>query len=305
MRLAVLADVHSNLPALEAVLADVQRHQVDGIIVAGDHITGGPYPAQVLRLLRSLDCWMIQGNRENYLLTYDAKDKLDERRGSDQWASLHWTYLRLGREMLDFIASLPEQRVIALDGVAPIRVVHGSPRDLSEGLFPDHDPVAMALFERAGFFLLRQKTVKLDETLAQIDEPVLVCGHTHIPWIKEQGGRLVLNPGSVGAPLNGDVRAQYALLTWREGRWQVEPRVVPYDIDRVRADFRASGLLKAGGVFARSSLLTIETGRNVQGRLIAHIYGLAAEAGFRGRSVVPDAVWERAVDTFDWDGAVL
>ena len=62
--LAVLADVHSNLLALEAVLADVQRHHVDGIIVASDHITGGPCPVQVLR---SLGCWMIQGNCENYL----------------------------------------------------------------------------------------------------------------------------------------------------------------------------------------------------------------------------------------------
>jgi predicted phosphodiesterase len=305
MRLAVLADIHGNLPALEAVLADVQRHGVDDIIVAGDHVTGGPHPVQVLCLLRSLGCWMILGNREDYLLTYDAEDEPDERRESDQWASLRWTYLRLGREMLDFIASLPQQRVVTLDGAAPIRVVHGSPRDLSEGLFPDHDLVAMALFERAGFFLLGREPVKLDVILTQMDEPVLVCGHTHIPWTREKNGRLVLNPGSVGTPLNGDVRAQYALLTWREGRWWAEQRAVPYDLDRVRAGFRASGLLEAGGVFARSSLLTIETGRNVQGYLVAHIYGMAAEAGFGGRVVVPDAIWERAVDTFDWDGAAL
>lgn len=300
MRLAVLADVHSNLPALEAVLADVQRRGVDGIIVAGDHITGGPHPTEVLRLLRSLDCWMIQGNREDYLLTYDAGDESDERRGSEQWVSLHWTYSRLGREWLDFIASLPEQRVISLDGAAPIRVVHGSPRYSSEGLFPDRDPAAMAVFERAGFFWSGKKPVELDWVLAQIDEPVLVCGHTHIPWTQERDGRLVINPGAVGAPLDGDVRARYALLTWRDGRWWAEQRAVCYDIERVRADFHASGLLAEGGVFARSALLTIETAQNVQGRLVAHVYGMAAQAGFKGRAVVPDEIWERALATFDW-----
>ena len=100
--------------------------------------------------------------------------------------------------------------------------------------------------------------------------------------------------------LNGDVRAQYALLIWQNGHWRAEHRAVVYDLDRVREAFRESGLLAEGGAFARACLRDIETGRNVAGYFLSHVRGLAAEAGFEGRDVVPDAIWERAVATFDW-----
>jgi len=303
MRLAILADIHANLPALEAVLADIQQYDVDGIIVAGDLIGGGPQPAEVVRLLRSLDSLMIRGNNEDYFLAYEAGDAPDNWRVSYQWATLRWSYRRLDRETLDFIALLPGQRVIALDGIAPIRVVHGSPQSPSGRLFPDHDPAKLHWFRKAGLLPPDRDPDRLDVTLAQINEPVLVCGHTHIPWKQEQEGRMVLNPGSVGAPINGDVRAQYALLTWQDGHWQAEHRAVPYDLGHIRAAFRESGLLAAGGAFARACLLAIETGLNVAGHFVSHVYGLAAEAGFESCDVVPDAIWEHAVDTFDWDEA--
>ncbi len=303
MRLAVLADVHANLPALEAVLADVQQYDVDGIIVAGDLIGGGPRPAEVVHLLHSLDSLMIRGNNEDYFLAYEAGDAPDGWRVSYQWATLRWTYRCLNRETLDFIASLPGQRVVALDGAAPIRVVHGSPQSPSGRLFPDRDPAKLHWFRKAGLLPPDREPDRLDVTLAQINEPVLVCGHTHIPWKQEQGGRMVLNPGSEGAPINGEVRAQYALLTWQNDHWQAQHRAVPYDLEHIRAAFRESGLLAAGGAFARACLLAIETGHNVAGHFVSHVYGLAARAGFEDCDVVPDAIWEHAVATFDWDEA--
>ena len=208
MRLAVLADVHGNLPALEAVLADVQTHDVDGIIAAGDLIGGGPQPVEVVRLLRSLGSLMIRGNNEDYFLAYDAGDAPDAWRVSYQWATMRWSYLCLDRETLDFVASLPEQHVVALDSTPPIRVVHGSPSSPSGRLFPDCDPASMSLFRKAGFLPPGRDPVKLDLALAGVNEPVLVCGHTHIPWKQEQSDRLALNPGAVSGSLNGDVRAQ-------------------------------------------------------------------------------------------------
>jgi predicted phosphodiesterase len=303
-RLAVLADVHGNLPALEAVLADVRQIDVDGVIVAGDLLHGAPQSAEVVRLLRSLGAWMIRGNNDNYLLAYDAGDAPGGWYTSKQWASLRWTYFHLNRETLNFIASLPEQRVVALDGAAPIRVVHGSPDSSSGKLFPDRDPASMSLFREAGFLPPDCEPPRLEQAFAPIAEPVLVCGHTHIPWNQEEGERLALNPGAVCGSLNGDVRVQYALLTWQDGRWQVEHRAVSYDLTQVRAAFRQNGLLAEGGAFARSILLTIETGQNVAGRFVSHTYRVAAEAGFEDCAVVPDAVWEHAVATFDWERAV-
>jgi predicted phosphodiesterase len=299
--LAVLADVHSNLPALEAVLEDVQQYDVDGLIVAGDLTGGGPCPIETIRLLRSLDCWMIRGNSENYSLSCDTGEAPDAWRTSYQWSVLRWSYHRLDRETLGFIASLPEQRTIALDGAAPIRVVHGSLESPSGHLFPDRNPTRLRWFREAGLLAPNRDPDRLDLALAGIKEPVLVCGHTHIPWKQRQNGQLALNPGAVCNPLDGDVRAQYALLTWQGERWQVEHRAVPYDLDQIRAAFQESGLLAEGGAFARACLLGIETGQNVAGHFISHVNRLAAGAGFEDCAVVPDDVWDRAVETFNWN----
>ena len=307
MRLAVLSDTHGNLPALEAVLADARQQGVDGIIVAGDFTTGGPQQLETINLLRSLGGWMIRGNSESYLLAYGAGNVPDGWRVSKQWASVRWSYSHLNRETLDFIASLPEQRVVALDDAAPIRVVHGSPRSSSEHLFPDRDPVSLRAFRKAGLLPPGRDRVKLDQALVQVKESVLVCGHSHIPWKQEQDELLVLNPGSVGAPINGDVRAQYALLTCQRSwpsktiTWQAEHRAIAYDLALVRAAVSESGLLEEGGAFARAWLLVIETGQNVSGHFVSYAHELAAESRYEGGDVVPDSIWERAIATFDWE----
>lgn len=210
MRLAILSDIHGNLPALEAVLEDVQQQCTDGIIIAGD-LVDRPQPLETLRAIQALGAWIIRGNRENYLLTYDTGDAPDHWRVSRQWIGLRWLYHQLDREALDFLHALPEQEVIAVGRTAPIRAVHGSPGNDTELVLPDGDPVAMAKHRQSGLLDLSYTRLDLAEALGQVGEPVLVCGHSHIPWVQEQSGRLALNPGSVGAPINGDARAQYAL----------------------------------------------------------------------------------------------
>ena len=185
--------------------------------------------------------------------------------------------------------------------IAPIRVVHGTPASSAGHLFPDHDAALMEVFKRAG--MISRHHASVDEAIAQVNETVLICGHSHIAWQQERAGRLVVNPGSVGAPINGNPRAQYALLTWRDGRWHAQLRALSYDWARTRANYIASGLLEAGGGMARAFLLNAETGRNIAGELLAHVYRLAADAGFPNCDVVPDVIWDRAVATFDWDAA--
>ena len=301
MRLAVLADVHDNLPALEAVVEDARRQQVDGFVAAGDYLVRGPFPVETLRLLRSLGAWMIRGNAEGYVFAYAAGQAPVPWYNSDQWAALRWTCEHIDRESIDFIQALPEQRIVALDGVTSIRVVHGSLSDPLGRLIPVGDPEALPWFRRAGFLSQAGDSPGLQSTFAQIGESVLVCAHTHIPWAQEQDGWLACNPGAVSGALNGDPRAQYALLRWQDGRWQVEHRAVPYDLDRVRRAFRERGLLAEGGPFARAYLLSIETGRNVVGHLFSHIDQVAAETGHEEWVMVPETVWDQAVSTFRWD----
>jgi hypothetical protein len=117
---------------------------------------------------------------------------------------------------------------------------------------------------------------------------------------------LVLNPGSVGAPLNGDVRAQYAILRWQGGRWQVEHRAIPYDLERICRVFRECGYMAGGGPYARAWLLGTKTGRYVWGSLLRHARRLASESatatgGEGERQAAISGVWDRAVATFEWE----
>ena len=302
MRLAILADIHGNLPALEAVLADVEQQQVDRILVAGDTVDG-PYPVETLQALLARRSWLIRGNREKYLLAYDSGDVPPTWHIGGQYASLRWTFQRLDREMLDFIASLPEQGTFDPQRAAAIRVVHGAPQGVSALLLPDRDPDLLRLFDQVGLTDLGYRHITLDEALAATHQAVLICGHSHMAWQQQCDGRLVLNPGSVGAPLNGDTRAQYALLTWQDGRWQAEHRAIGYDLGRIRAAYQESGLLAEGGAFARAWLRTIETAGNVSGRLVVYVSQLAAQAGFDDWDAIPDAIWSQAEETFDWEAA--
>ena len=161
MRLAIFADIHGNLPALEAVVSDLSPLNVQKILVAGD-LVGGPRPEATMRLLRSLDCQMIRGNGDTYLLRYRAGRAPIYWYTSKAYASMRWHYRHSSRETLEFIQTLPEQRVFRKAKIHAIRMVHGSPRDPTESILPDFEPVV------------------LKRALEETTEPVLICGHTHL-----------------------------------------------------------------------------------------------------------------------------
>jgi predicted phosphodiesterase len=302
MRLAILADIHGNLPALRAVLEDVRQQEAERVVVAGD-FSDGPGAPEVIRLLRSLDGWMIRGNREDYFLAYHTGQAPETWRAGKQWAGFRWMYRRLDEETLDLIASLPEQRVLTVDGTDPIRVVHGAPQGASTLLVPLGNAAALERYRQANLLAIYDAQVPLDEAWAGVGEPVLICAHSHIPWVQEQDHRIALNPGSVGAPINGDPRAQYGLLTWQEGRWRADLRAVAYDVAQARAAYHDSGVLEAGGAMVRAFLCCVETGQNVPGRFILHVRQSAAAAGYAKMGDAPDALWDEAAATFDWEEA--
>lgn len=281
MRLAILADIHANLPALEAVVSDLTLMNVQQVLVAGD-LLGGPKPEETLRLLRSLDPQMIRGNGDTYLLQYRAGRAPIYWYTSKAFASIRWHYRHSIRETLEFIETLPEQRVFKKPKIPAVRVVHGSPSDPSESILPDFKP---DLLKRA---------------LAETTEPVLVCGHTHLSWHSWQAGRLALNPGAVGCPLNGDTNAQYALLDWDGEQWHIEHRRVAYDLELIRRDYTESGLLIEGGAFARACLCSIESGRNIMEEFLTFARQLLGKSGANHNGFLPDEIWDQATDQFAW-----
>ncbi|WP_426504119.1 metallophosphoesterase family protein [Dactylosporangium sp. McL0621] len=213
MRVAVLADVHANLPALEAVLHDVDARGVDRIVLLGD-IAGGPLPAETLDRLATLGeraVW-VHGNGERELV-----DAFDGKPGKDRNAADAAVCAALiGQGHRDRLAGLPMTVTLDVDGLGPVLFCHATPRRDDEFVLVD-SPVA------------RWRAV-----LDGVAEGLVVCGHTHMPFDRLAGGRRVVNPGSVGMNY-GPAGAYWALL----GDGAVQLRRTAYDARAAAARIEA------------------------------------------------------------------
>lgn len=209
MRVAVLSDVHGHLPALDAVLAEVDRAGVDRIVLTGD-IAAGPMPVEVLRRLldRGDEVVWVRGNGDRYLV---------EPQGSPPDPVVPWAAGRLTPDLHDLLAGLPLTVTLDIDGLGPTLFCHATPRDDEEVRLVDSTLARWA------------------EVLAGRPEQTVVLGHTHMPFVRLASGRLVVNPGSVGMPY-GRPGAHWALLG--PG---VELRRTTYDLDAACAVLAASG----------------------------------------------------------------
>jgi putative phosphoesterase len=200
MRVAILSDVHANLPALQAALADLERRGAEVVLVAGDVVGDGRHPSEVVAMLRRWAIPTIRGNVERKVIEAAAltDTELALRTGKKKQADLVWTARRLGHEGLEWLRALPASLELHLAG-ARLLLVHGSPLGDTDYVYPSL--TAWALAAKLG-----------------ADRPdVLACGHSHIPFTRRIAGVRVVNAGSVGRPVDGDPRGSYALLDLDRG----------------------------------------------------------------------------------------
>jgi predicted phosphodiesterase len=214
VRVAALYDVHGHLPALEAVLAEPDVAGADLVVVGGD-FAGGPMPAETVDLLRSQSARtrFIRGNAERELWSPSPP-----REGGPQPEVLAWTRDRLGEEGIRFLKSLPETLTVPVTGLGHVLFCHGTPRSDEEivtELTPDE---------------------RLRDVLSGVEEPVVVCGHTHVQFDRAVGAIRLVNAGSVGMPYEDEPGAYWALLGP-----EVELRRTPFDADRAAARIAATG----------------------------------------------------------------
>jgi predicted phosphodiesterase len=238
--LAILGDIHGNLPALEAVWNDLSQFDVERVIVAGDSVNWGPFSLDVLEFLAERDCAVIRGNNELYLLDYDSG------RAPASWARYTlpaWLHRQIGDVWRTRIATWPDTLQLRFPDAAPIRVVHGSPRDHWEGIFSTSSDA-----EIAGM-------------LAGVEEETVVAAHTHLRLDRVSGRHRVLNPGSVGIPLDGSPNADYLLLHAIDGNWQAEFRKVPYDSSPLFAEFMRQDFIAEHGIVGHFVVEEFRTSR--------------------------------------------
>jgi len=220
MRIALISDIHANLPALHAVLAAAQRHGAEVVLSAGDVVGSGPHPREVVEILAEHGVAGVRGNVDRKVLALAEHPK---RLGEivaegKRKANYAWTAMQLDGAARRWLAALPARLTVNFEGVE-VLVVHGSPVDDADYLYPSLTPLGLA--------------ERLRETPPP---PVLVCGHSHIPFARRVGGTLVVNCGSVGRPVDGDPRACLALLEV-VGAGRVRGRIVrvDYEVERTVA----------------------------------------------------------------------
>ncbi len=219
MRVAVLADIHGNLPALDAVLSDVAAAGVDAIVLNGD-LADGPMPAATLDRLTGLGdraIW-VRGNSDRSLA--EAFDGVFQPTGLAANAPAEyyaWCAARITRAQRDRLATLPLTVTLDVDGLGPVAFCHGTPRDDNEFICVDS---AIEHYRMA---------------FAGLAEPTVVIGHTHMPFDRLADTRRVINPGSVGMPY-GHTGASWALLGP-----DVVLRRTEYDAEAAAAALEAAG----------------------------------------------------------------
>jgi putative phosphoesterase len=226
VKLAIFSDVHANLPGLEAVLADIDRADVDRRYVLGDLVGYAPWPNEVLERLRAERIPIVMGNYDDGT-GYDRDecgcayiDPTEKALGDE---SFSWTKARTSDENKAFLRGLAPEIRFDSDGLRFL-LVHGSPRRMNEYLFED----------------------KPDSTLARIaagaNADVIVCGHTHRPYDKTVGATRFVNAGSAGKPKDGDPRACWVLIEAGARTASVEFRRVAYDVETAARAIEASDL---------------------------------------------------------------
>lgn len=226
-RLAVLADIHSNLPALEAVLDDLAQFPVDRIIVAGDVVNWGAFSRQVMERLAALDCAFIRGNNELYLTDWHTP------RSPKSWEIFTlppYTLAQLGDHWTNVISTWPDTLCLRFRDAPAIQVVHGTPRSPFEPIFPN------------------STDTEIETMLAGVEATTIIAAHSHLALDRQVNRWHVVNPGTVGNPLDGDMTASYMLLESNKDGWQATHRRVAFDSQRVLDEFERTGFVEQCGV---------------------------------------------------------
>jgi predicted phosphodiesterase len=241
-RLAVLADIHGNLPALDAALRDLAGRAVDDVVVAGDVINWGPFSREVLEVAHGSRWPVVRGNNEYYLLDWDTP-RAPADWTLDAFPVLPWLHAQLGRDWQRVIAAWPDTLSLRYPDAPPLRVVHGSPRSAWEAIYPDGPDD------------------ELDQVLAGVEERYVVAGHSHLPMDRRAGRWRIFNPGSVGLALDGTYDACYLLLDGDGDGWRPTFRRVASDRAAVLDAFERERFVERCGVVGQLIVEEFRTAR--------------------------------------------
>jgi len=238
MRIALIADIHGNLHALEAALTRIEQLRVDLTVVLGDIVVGAPDSLACWQRIKELHCPTLRGNHERYVCD------LGTERGKPEWTQPQFgpvqaAAAQLGEAARRELAVLPA--TLQLLEAPDVLFVHGSARNDTDLVFPyTRDDELVPMFAGAS-------------------ERWLIRGHNHYAGVRLWGDRRIITVGSVGLPLDGTPTAQFSLLERGTRDWSLQQLSVPYDVAAAVRRYKESGYLQAAGPMARLFMREVET----------------------------------------------
>jgi len=234
MRIAIFSDIHGNDFAFETVEADIKKQNIDQLVCLGDAIQGGPQPKQTVERLRRLDCPVVLGNADAWMLSgiETVDDGIPEERLKKMGEIRLWSLSQLTEDDREFIANFQATVTLQLADQLELLCFHGSPTSFDDVMVPS---ASDEVFEKF---------------LGAYADKILTGGHTHAQQIRDIGDHFFFNPGSVGRvsrydQVTGNIKtqpwAEYAILNAHKGQISLEFRRIPYDVDEMIRIYRESG----------------------------------------------------------------
>jgi putative phosphoesterase len=196
MRFAVIADVHSNIYALDAALEDIKKRGIENIYCAGDLVGYAPFPNEVIETIKKAKIPTVMGNYDEataYFKPTCGCDYPNEKAAEIGSQSIAWTKKHTSEASKEFLKTLPGKIEFTASG-KKVLIVHGSPRQINEYLYET------------------RPEEELKEIMNETEANILICGHTHLPYHKVINGKHLINAGSVGKPKHGDPMGTYVIV---------------------------------------------------------------------------------------------
>ena len=234
MRVAVISDMHGNDLAFETIEADIQKQTIDQIVCLGDAVQGGPQPAEVVQRLHRLNCPVVMGNADAWLISGEetADEGIPPERLKKMGDVRLWSLSQLTDDDRAFIANFQPTVTLKLEDSLDLLCFHGSPTSFDDVILP------------------AAPQEEFEKFLGAYTDHILTGGHTHAQQIRRNGELFFFNPGSVGFAYShyqpdgqfyADPWAEYAILSAENGQTSLEFRRIPFDVEKLIDIYRESG----------------------------------------------------------------